>query len=399
MRTATRSDASRGFVGRLAGAVALAAATAAWMNPAWAVSGCRNDQDKKVCVTMTVSPSDTIAPSRMGSDSNRTYEKITATLQNVGQTSTRYVTMQISLDPATGYKANELVAPAPLSCTISGAVLSCQADKLLVGQSLTLTVPAEAPLYQGASTAAQFVTTDTFGWQGNTTTISTTVPVSSTSGSTYVPANTSPTLYTSPPTANPEDQVTVDHPLWGSVTLPPQPAGYYAKVYINLVGPAFLCPTGVFLTAQDGGPYLCRDQAEPGRWFEVDLGATFTAVDPIFFTMQWHQTLVQAIQLAPTAAAPTGTPPWAIFYDQDVGQATTSGRAFAATCGGGTPAPPCLTTVQQFGNGNWTASGYKTNDGTDLAMMKSPLAPLLAVLDYVVGIAEAQILQAPSIMR
>jgi hypothetical protein len=368
--------------------------------PAEAAAGtCLNDQEKKVCTTLSGTPADILAPSRMGDPNNRTYQKIQAVMRNIGQTATRFVTLKITLDPATQFKADELVVPAPFSCSASGATLNCTIDKLDAGQSLTLTVPAEAPIYAGASTPTSFTVTGTFGWQGKTAVSSITTPVTYKDGSTYVPPGTSPTLYTTPPADDPSNNVTAENPLWASVKLPPKPNGYYARVLVIGDGPAFVCPAGVFLSSADGGPYLCRDLANPARWVELDLGASFGPTEPVAFTIAWYRDLVQALQLPPSAAAPTGTPPWAIFYDQNTGQLTTNGRAFSDTCDAGTPLPPCLASVQQYANGNWSASGYKANDGSDLALAPSPLAPLLAVLDFLVAVADAQLIPPPTIMK
>lgn len=383
-------------------AAAVAGLAATWTAPAAAETAClKGLAPNKMCVDLGSVPGDTVQPS--GLAGTPTYVKYTATIRVNGLASSRNIALTLDLSPATGFVSIE--PEAGLACSITGSNVSCLADKLDGANPLTLVAIAEAPRHP--TTVTELVNTAEVGWNGNTATAQRTVEVSETAGRTYVPANTEVTLVTSPEAADPAEQVTPDAPLWGKVTLPPQPVAYYARVAVIGDGPAAAnCTGGLFLSATDGGPYVCRNEQDPNRWVQFDVGATpgfadpvlFGADDPMQFTMMWDASIVPATQLPPTPALPTGAPPFAVFYSTNDTPTppTVVARAFADTCEATGNAPPCLTGVDRFATGDWRASGLKTTDGSDLvAAARTPLERLFAALDYVVAPAGALGIKPP----
>lgn len=373
-----------------------------WSGPGLAASGClAGAATNKLCLSLDSIPADTVQPSGLaGTD---TFVKYTAVLSNTALATSRFVDVTFALSPASGFVSFE--AEAGMSCTRSGSTVSCFVDKIDRIDPLSLTLIAEAPQYP--TTATQLVNTAVFGYQGNTATISESVAVSETSGTSYVPKDTQVTIVTEPETADPADQVTADNPLWGKVTLPAQPRDYYARISVINDGPqASNCVGGLFLSVTDGGPYVCRNEQAPARWVQFDVGSTpgledpvaFGADDPMQFTLMWDTSIVPATQLPPTPALPTGTPPFAVFYAQNETPtpAVVVARAFADTCSATEPVPPCLTGVQRFDNGDWLASGLKTNDGSDLlAAADSPVARMYALLNFFMASATALPIKPP----
>lgn len=364
--------------------------------PAHAGRACLNDQDKKTCGSISTTPSDYVQPSGIGGTANQTWVKARFTVENLGQTSTRFVTLDLTLDPATAFRASDLTADAGLACTVSSnpAKVHCAADKLEAGQVLSGSVPALVP-----TTSGPFTVLESVGWQGNTASTSATVIVTDSAGSSWVPAGRSETLVTAR-----EATVTAENPYWAQVTCPARSEAYYCRVRVVTDAPAFDCPTGIFISRTDGGPYVCRDSQQPRRWVEIDTNATFTATDPLGFVLLEHSSLVPAIQLPPTALAPTGTPPFAVFHAQNPTPApdTADANAFADTCSATAPSAPCLTSVERLASGDWRVAGLKPNDGTDLQPglpAAGILAPFYLALDFMVSRANADLIQPPVIMK
>jgi hypothetical protein len=362
-----------------------------WSGPSLATSAClKGDATNKLCLDVSSIPGDSVQPSQLAG--TPTYVKYTAVLSNTSLATSRYVQMSFDLTPASGFVSFE--AEDGITCSLSGSNVSCLVDKITRIDPLSLTLVAEAP--RVPTTATAMVNTAVFGFQGNTTTLNHTLAVSSTSGKSYVPAGEEVTIVTEPETADPAEQVTAEKPLWGKVTLPPQPRDYYARVSVIDNGPAMAnCVAGVSASATDGGPYVCR--SNPRQWVEFDVGETagaeepvlFAADNPMQFTMMWDTSIVPSTQLPPSPIAPTGTPAFAVFYAQPERTpppATVDARAFSDLCDATAPVPPCLTGVNRFDNGDWRASGLKVTDQSDL---QSPLAPLVAVLDLLLGRADA----------
>jgi hypothetical protein len=384
----------------LAGAVLFAAGALVPADPSFAEAAClKGGAANKLCVDLTSIPGDAVQPS--GLAGTPTYVKYTAVLSDTTATS-RNIMLSLDLSPASGFVSIE--AEPGLSCGISGSTVTCYADKLEVVNPLTLVAVAEAPRHPTAVT--QLVNTATIGWNGNTAGTQKAVAVSDTSGRTYVPAGTQVTLVTGPESADPAQQTSPEQPLFGKVTLPPQPQDYYARIAVVSDGPAISnCTAGVFTSGVDGGPYLCRTEPAggPHRWVEFDVGTTPGANPPVLFgtanpmqvTLVWDASMISSAQLPPTALAPTGTPSFAVFYAQTERTpppATVVARAFARSCS--SSAPPCLTSVQRFGTGDWTASGLKPTDESDW-LAASPLAPLYAALDFLIGEAGAGGIKPP----
>lgn len=364
--------------------------------PAQAGRACINDQDKKTCGEVRTTPADYVQPSGIGGAGNETWVKVDFLMQNLSQTSTRFVTLDLTLDPNTAFRTSDLAVDPLMSCTVSTgpAKLHCSADKLQGGQTLTGSVSARVPTVTGP-----FTVLEQLGWQGNTANTNYTVMVTDTAGATWVPANRSETVVTAR-----NAEVSAENPYWAQVTCPARASAYYCRLRVVTDAPALDCPTGLFISVTDGGPFVCRDTQQPRRWVELDTSATFTATDPFSFVLLEHSSLVPALQLPPTAAAPTGTPPFAVFHAQNPTPppATADANAFADTCSATSPSAPCLTSVERLANGDWRVSGLKPNDGSDLQPdlpAASLLAPLYAALDFLVARADADLIQPPVIMK
>lgn len=392
----SRFDGVRGVRARVGLAAALLAPACAlvWSAPALAVSGClTGGATNKLCLELTSVPGDSVQPSQLAG--TPTYVKYTARLSNTALATSRFVTVDFDLSPASGFVS--FTAGDGATCSLSGSRVSCFIDKLDRIDPKTVTLVAEAPLHP--TTATELVNTAVFGFEGNTATLSQSVAISTTSGSSFVPAGQEVTVVSEPETADPADQVTAENPLFAKVTLPPQPVDYYADISIIGDGPVNAnCASGVFLTVFDGGPYLCRDGQAPRRWAEFDIGETegalppvlFTAANPMQFEMIWDATIVPAEQQAPNALFPTGVPAFAVFYAQPPQSNpypdTVDGRAFADVCNALLPMPPCLTGVERLSSGDWRASGLKQTDQSDVP---TPVDQILSMLGFVLGTADA----------
>jgi hypothetical protein len=356
----------------------LAATGLLWAGPGAAETGCLLNDGSKVCLDLNSDPADNVQPSEQGG--TPTYVKFIAELRNVTSKSTRFVTVNLALNPGT-LETVAFTADPALNCTRTGATATCSADKVSAGEPMKVTWTVEAPTQEGVMGA-----TGDFGWNGRTTSVSTGLAVAGDSGRTHVPANTEGTTVT---TAEPSaDQVTADAPLYAAITLPSKPYDYSAKVTVITNGPAQSCTGGLFLSATDGGPYVCRTDI-PTRWIEVDIDLPAGhEADPFQygFSMQWDASIISELQLPPTPVAPTGTPPFAVFYSENSALPPPM-RAFSADCA--TNAPPCLTGVQVLANGDWEASGQKLSDNPNVVAANSPMAPFLAVLDFLINAAQA----------
>ncbi len=362
------------------------------------------DNTSKVCLDLNQSPSATVQPS--GLAGQPTFLRYSATLRNaVKNSSSRNVLVNFTLSPATGFV--EFSADNGLLCTQSGSTISCAIDKLDDTNPLRISATANAPADMGAQTAISLLNTAVFGFGGRTQTVQSSVMVSNTSGASYVPPNTTATLVTAPVSGDPSMQVNAANPLWGKAVLPPQPEGYLAQISLLQSGPSRACTGGLFLAQTDGGPYLCKDQdfpydsGNPLRWVMLDTStADFTVDLPMSVTVVHDPSIISRLQLPPSAVAPTGTPPYAVFYSALPidGSSTYPVRAAGTVCTT-TPAPPCLNGVTRYGNGVWQATIVKVNDATDLAAAPSPLAPLMAFMDYLVNVAGAGIIKPPSLMN
>jgi len=361
-----------------------------WSGPGMAASACLKGVSlNKLCMELTSEPGSSVQPS--GLAGTKTYVKYNVEIKNLVAATSRNVSATLTIVPAPS-SALTFTANAGLACAVSGATVSCVADKLDGIDPVTFTVTAEAPQYP--TTVTEMVATGVIGWNGNTAQTSQTVAVSNTAGESFVPKDKEVTLATSD-----SDDVTAENPRYGRITLPPQPFDYVASIDVVADAPANSnCISGIYFST-DGGPFICRDDETPGRAIRINVGAAeFTAANPAVYTEKWDTTIVPATQLPPTAAAPTGTPPFATFTAplSAEGNATAAYSALWLQCSTTVPVgPPCIGSVQQLANGDWQAVGLRTNDGVTL--VRSPLAPLLAVLDFLISPAQAQILPKPDI--
>lgn len=374
-------------------------AALAWTGPSMAASSCLNDNLDKLCLEITSIPGDSVQPSGISGDSHgNTYVKYSAVFRNAGQTSTRHITLTFQLSTAAGFSS--YTADPNLGCTQVGGTIRCALDKFEAFKAYSVTAYALPPPYTGASTPTSMSNTGTYGWNGNTKSTVQTIAVSPTSGRSYVPANTSVSLVTSPQASDPTQQVTPENPLWARITLPARPNGYFASVYVQNEGPDNSADcTGGLYASSDGNLYVCRDTAKPTRWIQYDLPSDlFTADDPFEVLMYWDASIVPSTQLPPNAIAPTGLPKWAIFHNQtETGVPYGRSHAFSNVCDSTAPVAPCLNTVEQLGSGDYRADFLKPNDGSD--MSGGPLLPLARVLDWIIHSADAVSIGVGGIMK
>lgn len=343
----------------------------------------------KLCVDIDSVPGESVQPS--GLAGTRTFIKYTADIRNLVAATSRTVSLSLTVSPAPASPMT-FDADRGLECSVSGATLTCLADKLEGIDPLSVVLVAEAPQYP--ATVTQVDATGVIGWKGNTASTTQVVAVSNTAGDSYVPANTEVTLATSD-----NDEVTPESPLYARITLPPQPTDYRATIGIVGTAPANSnCVSGIYLTVLDG-PYVCRDTAFPRRAIRVDVGEiVIGAADPATYLQKWDASIVPATQLPPTQVARTGTPPFAMFGAElsEGGQPATGYAALAALCGPDIGAP-CLTRVERSTDGDWLAESRRITLNSETASKWSPLAPLQAVLDFIISRAEAQTIPTPRI--
>jgi hypothetical protein len=376
-----RNRSRLGDVARLAAAVLAPLFALLWAGSATAETACLNDDDRKLCVDITSVPSEEVQPSELGGTD--TFVKYTSVLRISGNKSSRFVEMRMELDRSNFVSVE---TPADVQCALAGGTITCFADKLEPGKPATITSTARAPETEGP-----FTNKTTVGWNGRTASANRTVLVSSTAGESHVPAGKSVTLVTGPD-SDPDNTVTPENPIWGKFTIPAQDQQFHAQIAVTTSAGKLNCTGGLFL--QDGGPYVCRQTGD--RWIEVHLD-TVPDGTLLQFDMKWDASAVPAAQLPPVPTiAPTGTPRFAVFYAHNPTPppAIANAHAFSNMC----PSPvaaPCLTGVaRSASSGDWSASGYLEVDSTVTASAE-PLAPLYAVLNYLLNPATAVGIKPP----
>jgi hypothetical protein len=379
-----------------------------------AQAACLNQDGRKACVTLSAQPEDVVQASRLDGVHD-TFVRYTATLTNVSlPTSSRNLELTLSLSPAV--EIVEFDGTSHGVCSVSGATATCTYDKLDSASPLHVTMTAKAPAYAGAATPATLVNTATIGWNGRGTSTSDTVAVSTAGGYTWVPANTAVVLTTHPRAADPSQQTTPEDPVYAEMAIPARSVGFLA--YFALTGNAdedfsASCTAGVFISGNsDGGPYACRDlgapvdPGNPRRWVEAyideSVDGSFTD-SPVKVTLIWDDSVVPPTQVAPTALAPNGTPPVAIFYRApQIGAEDHPIRAYARPCAANPL--PCTSGVQNFATGDWSATLETSiidngGEAADPLLPGGLLSGLGSVLDFLVAVAHGQVLKPPSIMR
>lgn len=367
IRTLTQASAGRLLpIRRLmaAGALGLSLLHAL---PAVAAPTCLLNNDDKLCASFdAVVPADQVQPG--GEGGTPTFIQYALTLSNVGQTSTRFVTFALATSPDANFV--EFTSSKP-GCTVSGADVSCQFDKLNAGNTITLRALVQVPTLTSPDQADYaLINTATFGWNGNTQTASYANTVSVYGAASYVPSGQQVTLVTGPEQSDRALQTDADTPLWAKLTVPAEDhGGLYMTLAVVDDGPSFDCGTGIYTqTEGDIGFYVCRDTDHPQRWVRSTSEPhwQFAADNPLQWDIVWDTSIVPLLQLPPTPLAPTGTPPFAVFHRGGEVDAGTS--AYARTCD--TNAPPCLVAVEQYGSADWGATflkravGAEPEDGT-----------------------------------
>jgi hypothetical protein len=333
-----------------------------WAAPAVAQEACLLNMDKKICAQFnTVLPEGPVQPSDQGG--TPTYVYYTLTLTNFSKTTTRFVSLELSLSPQSEFAS--INSPGGM-CTVTMAGASCLFDKLEASQSVLIQAIGTVPVIQSPSQPDyDLVSTASFGWMGNQASTSASTTVSVFGGSSYVPVGMEVTLVTGPENSDPSLQTGPDQPLWAKLTIPAYDESFTAKIEVVGDGPLFECPMGIFVGTHpdDVGVYVCRDPEAPRRWVRVEFSENwvFPENDPLRFDVIWDASIVPALQLPPTPLTPTGTPPFAVFFRGGEDDAET--RAFAKTCDSN--APPCLVSVEQLGSGDWAAVLHKRTVGAE----------------------------------
>lgn len=376
--------------GRVSAVISAAVLALLWSGQGSAAAAClKGEALNKLCVSLTSSPATEVQPS--GLAQTPTFVQYAGKISNLVAATSRHVLTTITISPAPA-SALTFTAEAGLACSVSGATLSCLADKLEGVDGLTFTLLAEAPTYP--TTATQMLATAVIGWNGNTATATHALAVSNTAGESYVPPDTEVTLATSD-----SDDVTAENPRYGRITLPAQSQAYVASIEVVGNAPANAnCINGIYVSTAYGGPFVCREGGAPQRAIRIDVGtADFGSDNPIVYFEKWDTSIVPATQLPPPAG-PTGTPPFAQFSTplSLSGAPSAPYAAWAVMCGvdvtGETVTPPCIDSVQQLENGDWAVDSLRiSNEAPVVARRADVLAPLYAVLDFVVKPAHAQI--------
>lgn len=331
------------------------------MQPALAQSACLLDNPNKLCTTFeSVVPADRVQPTAEGG--TPTYIDYHLTLKNLGQTSTRYVAFALATSPDANFV--EFSASMP-GCTVSGADVSCQFDKIDAQATISFHALVQVPaLLSPAQPDYVLANTATFGWNGNTKNVSAVTTVSVYGSASYVPPGQQVTLVTGPENPDRSLQTDADNPRWAKLTIPADFShdGFYAKLEVVGDAPTFDCPSGIFIETHedDVGLYVCRDVASPNRSVRTTFSENWLfETQPLVWDLAWDASIVPLIQLPPTPIGPTGTPPFAVFHRGGEDDAET--RAYSKTCDANPT--PCVGGVQRFGSGDWTATFSKRSVG------------------------------------
>ncbi|HEX4872159.1 MAG TPA: hypothetical protein VFV27_07595 [Nevskiaceae bacterium] len=367
------------------GALGLALLGAGAVQAQEAVSTCLLDDEKKVCVALQAAPADRLQPSGVPGGSADTYVVYDAVVTNIDEQSSR--NLFVRFDLTAGSSVTGIESGPFGSCTVSGTRVHCLYDKLRANGAAEISLEVRLPDYNpdpvtGTQVPAEMVNVVTFGYQGRTAMLRRSIALDP-SGFSYIPPFAEVTLVTAPETANPADQTSAATPLFAKMKVPVADFPRLARLEIIDDGPdqSAVCLGGIYLDLLgDGGPYVCRDTANPRRWVQAGLEGSYPS-DPIQLTVITDASRVPATQLPPSLLAPTGTPAFALFYQ--AGEAPI--RAYARRCQDA--AEPCLSQVTRYGNGDWSATLFKRTladtpgDGTWVL----PLSPAFEMPDGQVG--------------
>lgn len=330
-------------------------------SPVTLASTCLLDDSKKVCVTLNSTPGHVVQPSYLpdpampGNTLGPTYVVYRIALSNLGTPqSARNVSLEFRL-PAdatvVGLLGDSSSGINIASCRHTATTVNCQFDKLESSAGPeSFGVQVQAPRSEGVLNSQL-----SFGWNKLTSSLSHSLQVMNTGGQSYVPPNTAMTLVTAPENPDPALQTDASQPLWAKLYLPPQNEAIFATIEVlngSSTSREDACVEGVFVSAVDGGPYLCRDMANADRWVAVGLSSNYSNGE-ISLDMIWDTSLVSGLQQPPGPLSATGTPPFAILYNPD-DYASRPTRAIGSSCS--TAAPPCISTVQQLSSEDWFAS-------------------------------------------
>lgn len=352
MNNSQLATAGRALLGLVGGLV---------MAPAAFSSTCLLDDTKKVCVSLTSTPGDVVQPSFLpdpaipGNTLGPTYVVYRVELNNLGTPqSARNVSLNFRLPagaPVVGLLADAGSGIDIADCSYNATSVTCAFDKLdSQAGAESFGVQVQAPSSEGVLSSQL-----SFGWNKLTSSLSHSLQVRNSGGQSYVPPNTAMTLVTAPENPDPALQTDADQPLWAKLYLPPQNEAVFASIEVlngSSVSRGDACVEGVFVSAVDGGPYLCRDLGNADRWVAVGLSGNYSNGE-ISLDMIWDASLVSPLQQPPGALSPTGTPSFAILYNPDE-YSDRPTRAIGSACS--TAAPPCISAVQRLSSNDWFAS-------------------------------------------
>jgi hypothetical protein len=315
-------------------------------------------------------------------------------------TSRRHATLEMNLNPATGY--SEIVAGPDLDCSASTSItISCVTDKLDDTNPRYVTVKAPAPA------SGNLVNTAVFGWKGNTATVTTTMGTAPPpAGYTYFPPG--PAMLKTKATKS----VSAQDPVYSEVAFTSPAGGVMASLKIvtkNSVPkpPALPCTGGLFYTA-GGQALLCHDAdniladltnntlipgGDSSRYLYLDVMTD----QPIEFSalVLDHSSIYPGnVQVALSALFP---PP--IFYAGKNADGTfTAVRGTGVTCASNGNVAPCMNGLQQTPEGNFEFTAKLSLD-VPFIVAKTPTDHLFALMDLVLHPVVAGTIKPPVLYK
>lgn len=355
-----------------------------------AISAVDNVQFAGTSLTVTSLPAQSVAPSN--SAGTKTFVSYKATLRSLdveGSPATIY--LALSTQPArpvsnfavrfVDLPPNALEPIGPTCSVVGGSSVRCTFSKFDSNDSYEITFRAEAPTSPGTFKLLAYRSnqplTNSGHPAGNHRIDTLSIPVTTTSGASFVPANTAVTVRTSP------GMPTAGNPLIGVITSPKLPYDYtmYTGVRGFEGGTDFNATglLGIFLSLTDGGPYLARKTADPTLAIEIDaetlLGQPIEVLpdNPFIIESISDVSIVSPLQLPPTFLTPEGTPRYAFFYNGLGGEL----RAEADACGYDDAPAPCVLSRSRAANGDWSIKYRKASTGTEGGTLALGLDDLL----------------------
>jgi hypothetical protein len=311
-----------------------------------ATSACTtNDQQAKVCVTVSDNP-DPVAYSSF--DGNQTFLAYRAVVTNTSKSSSvSHVGLTEDLPAETSFVR---ATTSRGTCSGSGDLVSCAIGSLKKGQGATVDVVVTAPASSESNPPPMVITNvvtvafdERFNDQPNggkqdSVTASENTTVSKDAGQTYIPQGSSGQVDTDPAQAQ-----------YGNVKVTNASVDVLAS--LNLLAADNFCLLGQ-VTIQ-GNAYVCRN----GGWLSATLvnavtGAPYVnAQNPLVFHLRWDRPLVSILQTADN---------FVVFYRTG---ASGPVQVIQTRCNATASNLPCLRNVQQEADGGWSVDLVKAENG------------------------------------